>query len=1060
MKRLILSTALLAAIASSALAQGAPIPSQIEDPAVIGINKLPPRMATLPAPSQEVAAQTSYMNSVWVKSLNGEWRFNWVKEPSLRPADFYREDVSKDDWATIPVPSTPERQGYGTPIYSNSVYPFKPEPPYVMKEPDPKYTTYDERNPVSSYFRTFEVPAEWGDKRVILHFAGVSAAAFVWVNGEQVGYSQDSRSPAEFDITDFLREGENSLAVETYKYSDGSYLEDQDYWRMSGIFRDVFLRAVPKVTLWDLYAQPKVDISCRKGDIALHYTTANFTEKELKNLSLEVEMLSPTMERVGEVQSFKLAEIATGFAQSLTLPTFTLGTVELWDNENPNQYTACIDLKRGSKVLESYRLPVGFREIRVSGNTMLLNGQKVKIKGMNRIETSPDQGWTISEEEMIADIKLMKQANINFARTAHYPDDPRWYELCDKYGMFVVDEANIESHGLSYNAPVLPADLPEWSDACADRMTRMVTRDRQHPCVIMWSYGNEAGCGSTYMRLREITNTLDPELRIIQYADMNLAADVDSQTYPSIEWLQQHLEGKSVRKGQAKYSRQQHGLYPSGKPFLLNEYCHAMGNGLGFLSDYWELYESHDMFIGGIIWDWVDQSLWRDRTDPSKGLLYGGDFGDYPTNVTFCANGVIASDRTPFPHYYELQSVYQPFSAVLRNSDPLLVEFTNKHYSTNMDRYEVSYQIIEGGEVTLSEVLEDFELEPQISRTINFSESVTDYSKDREVYIKFLVKLKEDRLWADKGFVVAWEQFRITDVDDMANAMARRDEAATDGALSLSQSNDLVTIAGEGFEATFSSSDALLTSLNKGGRELLQSPLTFHFWRALTSNDYGWKADQQKSAWREAQSNFTMESFTQSREESGSYLLESSYLFPTTGARVALQQRVRADGSVEVDYTIDIPEATTDPIRVGMQLYVDSSLEEVTWYGRGPHDSYNDRLKGASVGLYEAALGEFYVDYVRPQESGYKSDVRWVEFSDGECDVTISATRGVFSLGVSEYSEEMVIESDHGYELEKAGATRVNLDAAMIGVGNAWNEPTLPKYRLNEDQYRYGFVIE
>ncbi|MEE4286319.1 MAG: glycoside hydrolase family 2 TIM barrel-domain containing protein, partial [Mariniphaga sp.] len=635
----------------------AQVPPEIQNENIFGLNKLPARTAFWPAPDLQEAEKTDYDHAAWVKSLNGEWQFHWSPDPKSRPVEFYKPNFSRKDWATIDVPSTIERQGFGVPLYTNSVYPFKVNPPFVMDEPDSKYTTFKHRNPVGSYCRTFTIPEEWDGKRIIRHLAGSSSGTFVWVNGHKVGYSQDSRLPAEFDLTDFLISGENFLAIETYKYCDGSYLEDQDYWRLSGIYRDVFIRAVPQATLWDVYAQPKVNLENRQGSIVLHYSAANFSEESTKNQSLTVSVSSPSGKSVIDKKSFNIESFVQGFSDEMVLPEIELGEVELWYDDKPLQYKVLVEFKAGGEVVEAYQLPVAFRKIEIAGNTILLNGGKFKVRGVNRHEFSPDQGWTITREEMIRDLELMKQANINFVRNAHYPNDPRWYELCGQYGMMVMDEANVESHGLSYHKRILPGDKTGWTAASVDRMKRMVIRARQFPSVLMWSLGNEAGYGNAFPEMRKATHNSDPEKRLIQYADMNIAADFDSQTYPTIEWLKQHLQGKAVRKGERGEStnEEQHGKYPSGKPFLMNEYAHAMGNSLGNFDDYWKLIYKNDMLVGGFVWDWVDQALYKNRDNQAEGFVYGGDFGDYPNNGNFCINGLIGADRIPHPHYYELQ---------------------------------------------------------------------------------------------------------------------------------------------------------------------------------------------------------------------------------------------------------------------------------------------------------------------------------------------------------------------------------------------------------------------
>ena len=737
----------------------AQVPSEIQDPYTIGINKLPARTYLWPAENVEEAKKSTYEMNSWVKSLNGQWQFQWSPDPQSRSVDFYKADYESKNWKNIPVPSTIERQGYGVPLYVNVAYPFKVNPPRVMDEPDSAYTNFKSRNPVGSYLKYFFIPKNWNNKQVIIHFAGISSAAFVWVNGQKVGYTQGSRLPAEFDITSYIKKGENRLAVEVYKYCDGSYLEDQDFWRLSGIFRDVFIRAIPKISLWDVYAQPSVNLQTKQGKISVHYTSANFTDAVGKDYRISVSVLSPLNKPVAN-KSFKIKDIKHGFNDELILPEIAIENSQLWWNEKPLQYTVQVVLKNKNKVVEAYQLPVGFRKIEVDGEKILFNGMLLKIRGVNRHEFSPEQGYVVPKEQMIAELKLMKKANINFVRTSHYPNDPRWYELCNKYGMMIMDEANVESHGLSYHKKVLPGDKPEWMYGTVDRMKRMVIRDRQNPCVVMWSLDNEAGYGKAFMEMRKTALNHDPEKRLIHYADMNLAADFDSQTYPTIEWLYQHLHHNAIRSGEhgELAINEQHGKYPSGKPFVMNEYAHAMGNSLGDFKDYWDFIYAHDLFAGGFVWDWIDQALYKDPKNPNSGFVYGGDFGDFPNNNNFCINGLIGADLKPHPHYQELKKIYQPIYFKLVNQKPFAVKIVNHNLAINANQYVFSYQIIENGIVTQNKVLSAMNCNPADSTVINLKD--LKFNNEKETFIAFSASLKDSCLWADKSYVVAWEQFK------------------------------------------------------------------------------------------------------------------------------------------------------------------------------------------------------------------------------------------------------------------------------------------------------------
>ena len=1026
-------------------------PPEIQDANIIGINKLPPRTAIWPAPSAQEAQNTNYEHSVWVKSLNGKWDFFWSPDPQSRPVNFYKPEFNRNDWKKIEVPSIIERQGYGTPLYVNSTYPFKVNPPFIMDEPNHKYTTFKQRNPVGSFCRTFLLPEEWGnDKEIILHLAGAGPAAFIWINGEKVGYTQDPRLPAEFSINKYLKKGENLLAIEVYKYCDGSYLEDQDFWRLSGIFRDVFIRAVPKISLWDIYAQPELDLSSHKGKINLHYTPANFTEKRDSDYKINISVFSPLGKKLVN-KNFKIKDFAPGFGKESKLPAIELDTVQLWYDESPIQYKVLVELSKKGKTIEAYKLPVAFRKIEV-------DGKKFKIRGVNRHEFSPDQGWVISKEEMIKDLELMKQGNVNFIRNAHYPNDPRWYELCNQYGIMIMDEPNIESHGLSYLRKVLPADLPEWSKACIDRMRRMVIRDRQYPCVTMWSLGNEAGYGNAFVEMRKITHRYDPELRLIQYADMNRVADIDSQTYPTADWLRQHLKGKAVRKGERGESTsiEQHGKYPSGKPFLLSEYAHAQGNSLGDLIDYWELIYKHDMLIGGFIWDWVDQALWKDPSNPSAGYLYGGDFGDFPNDKNGCIDGLISADRIPHPHYYEMQKVYQPVAFRLIDSQPLTIDVTNRLLTTDLNKYDFKYQIQENGKITSEGILPEISVSPCSSRKITLPDHIR-YDHKKESFLKISIQLREPEIWAKEGFTVAWEQFKLNDIKpSITLAMPKASNPAI-----LYESDTLYAIKGDFFEVKFNRKNGMLSSYSINNKELIKAPVRFNFRRALTDNDRGWKVGEKMKIWQDAGLHYTVQQFHITSSDKDKTVIKGEYAFTDSKATAIIEHTVFANGTIEIEYNISIPLNLPNIPRIGLQFEIEKELQNIDWYGRGPHENYIDRESGAAIGIYQTTLNQWITPYVRPQENSNRGGIRWLRFSQGTHQLQFSAVGEPFCASAWPYTISTLEQTTHDFELKMHNNIIVDIDCNQMGVGGdcSWGLPVLQKYQIKPGKYQYKFII-
>jgi len=1056
MKRIILAFVSVLLCASLSNAQK----NDWENEQVFGINKLPARTTIWPSPTLTDARHSGYDNSLWVKSLNGTWSFHWSPDPQSRPIEFYKPGFSRKGWATIRVPSTIERQGFGIPLYTNSTYPFKANPPFVMGEPDPKYTTFSQRNPVGSFCRNFNVPENWKGKRIILHLAGASSGTYVYLNGHKVGYSQDSRLPAEFDLSDFLVTGENFLAIETYKYCDGSYLEDQDFWRLSGIFRDVFIRAVPQATLWDVYAQPLLNLEKKQGIIALHYTPANFSGKAESGYSVDISITEPSGKKVISKKTFPLGTFVTGFGKETTLQEIDLGQIQLWYDEKPLQYTVWVELKHKNRVVEVYKLPVAFRKIEVAGNTLLLNGKKLKVRGVNRHEFSPGQGWTISKEEMICDVEMMKQAHVNFVRTSHYPNDPRWYELCDNYGIMVMDEANVESHGLSYHKRVLPGDKPEWGAACTERMKRMVIRDRQFPCVMMWSLGNEAGYGNTFLKMREVALANDPEQRLIQYADMNRAADMDSQTYPTINWLKQHLQGTAVRKGEHGEStnEEQHGKYPSGRPFLMNEYACVMGNSLGNLNDYWELIYKSDQLAGGFVWEWVDHALWKNMQNHSEGFLYGGDFGDFPNDKNFSINGLLGANRIPHPHYFELKKVYQPVSFKLTGKNPLRIEITNRQLVTNLSDYNFRYILMENGHKVSEGILNSLDIAPLVKEQITLPKIAFDSTK--ECFLTLQLLLKKDKLWAKHDYVFAWEQFQLKSPTIFEKSFPQEGISKPES----TESEQYYLISGDRFSVKFDKKTGMISEYKIGSETLIDRKVRFNFWRALTDNDKGWKVNQEMGIWAHEGENFMLLNLQVKEADGNTIAVKSKYLFVATKSELEMQSLIYPDGTISIDYSLSIPAKAPNVPRIGLQFTLNPKFQNIEWYGRGPQENYLDRQSGTGVGVFQSTLDNFITPYVRPQENANRCDIRWISFSSNEkqtlCfDATDDKT---FSASAWPYSLHALELANHDFELIRDSLVTVNIDCAQMGVGgdNAWGLPVNDQYLLKPGVYHCNFKIK
>ncbi|MCP5538130.1 MAG: DUF4981 domain-containing protein [Akkermansiaceae bacterium] len=1032
---------------STWLAHAAPVPGEIENPGIIGVHKLSPRGTHWPLPAtipQPKAHHYPYAASPWVVSLNGEWKFHWSPRPEQRPHDFFQPAFDDSAWTTLPVPSTWERHGHGTPLYTNYKYPFHVDPPRVMGEPKPAFTTFMERNPVGSYRRSFELPKDWKGKRVVLHFGGVRSAFFLWINGRKIGYSQGSRLPAEFDITDALKPGTNLLAVEVYKFSDASYLEDQDFWRLSGIFRDVLLTAVPAHGLWDVYAEPTFDPKSGKASVTLHSTPWPGASPEVA-----FSLIDPD----GKVVGSGTKRIA-------------LENARPWYPESPVLYRALVTVSDAAsgEPLEQFHLPVAFRKIEVEGERLLLNGAPVKIRGVNRHEFDPASGYVVDEKTMRTDLRLMKQANIDFVRNAHYPTDPRWYRLCDELGMMVMDEANVESHGLSYHKRVLPGDDPAWTAACVDRVQRMTIANRQHPSVVMWSLGNEAGYGDAFPAMRRACHAADPEQRLIQYADMNLAADVDSQTYPTVEWLRLHVQNKAQRKGEQGQAsnEQQHGAYPSGKPFVMNEYAHAMGNSGGNLQDYWDLILAQPMLAGGFIWDWVDQSLYRDPQNPDSGFVYGGDFGDFPNDGNFCVNGIVGADRLPHPHYHEVRHVYQRvgFEATALRDGRLKI--TNRYLGINLSAFEFSYKIRSNGETREVQTLPRVDLIAGATGDVDVTPAITAAKKAAaadggEVLITFSFSLPNATDWAPAGHVVAWQQCIWSKPETNQREQTRR--------LVLTVAKDHVTIPCDGGRVRISKSTGLPDQWFVGDQQILVAPMQWNFWRVPTDNDLGWKMDKLRGAWRMAGAKARVKSHAFAVDEGIPVAFVATVEVP--GRPLTMQVRYSLTPGnklrMEVQFEASNKSGETMPPRMGVTFAIPRAMENVRWYGCGPWETQADRCGGAEIAIHQSTVPAWVTRYVRPQENANRDAIRWIQFSDSHQNgIRVSAQGTPFSASAWPYTASDLSQAKHPNELPKRDTVTIQLDRIQMGVGgdNSWGLPVNDAYQIHPGKtYHWSITL-
>lgn len=1060
-----------------------------ENPRIFGIGKLPPRAHLWGHPDVASALRASGTSSPWVLSLNGEWRFKWICAPQKRETEFEKPDYDDSAWSTIPVPGCWEIYGHGTPIYLNYTYPFYCNPPRVTDEPPKDWTTCSERNPVGAYRVAFFVPESMRGQRVFLHFGAARSCLYVWVNGEFVGFSKDSRLPAEFDITDLVADGENTLACEIYRYSDASYVEDQDLWRLSGIFRGVFLFSRPPVHLWDVSVHADVDADIRDAALTISYEVRNTTDCSANGLSVCVNLYDSMGKRVGDDPLMRQVILAPPAPESIVrydTDSVVIFNPAKWTHETPRLYSVVVELLQDGKVVEAVRVKTGFRRVELCGHRFMLNGRAIKLKGMNRHEWNPQTGYVVTHEMMEQDLRLMKQGNINLVRTAHYPNDPYWYELCDEWGMLVVDEANVESHGLSYHKCALPGDMPEWEPAVVERMKRMVVRDRNHPCIVMWSLGNEAGYGNAFLRMAEICRSLDPQKRIIQYADMNAPCEIDSQTYPTPEWMLEHLRGQAIRKGEhgEETSLRQHGPYPSGRAFFMNEYTWNGGNSLGNFKDYWDVIRKYDMFLGGCIWDWADKALevieggdgkarpvfsralTPDERDSGRRFMgYGGDLGDIPNDDNFVLSGVLSANYVPKPQFWEMKAVHQPWHVEPLNMAAGHLRMDNRYDSRSLAGHILEWAWMRNGSVIFrgEQPAPDLDAGGSCEFMVAMPEPQEMHG---EIFLNLWLRLSQTVAWADAGFIVAQIQLSYGTPPPLPVALTdnlpRGDVTAT-SEIELMETERAFSVKVDTVLYRVDKASGLISSIVIDGNELLGTPLAPDFWRVPTTCDIGWGMAEKLGVWKDEANNARTESIC--AESSGASIeIRALLTLVATGTALELQYVFYCSGEVEVLMKL-ITKTGGLPLlpRIGFTTELCNPVRVVRWYGRGPQECYADREYGALIGRYELPLDEFIHDYNVPQENANRTDIRWMQFEQtGGAGLLVRATAKPISASAWPYSAPDLAKARHPHRIVRHGRATIRIDLAQMGIGgdSGWGLMPHPEYCLAPDrQYVHTFRL-
>ncbi|RCX16426.1 beta-galactosidase [Fontibacillus phaseoli] len=1019
-------------------------PEWNNNPDIFQLGRLPAHASMMPFPSPSDALACDPASSPFYYSLNGVWKFAFAETPDRRIRSFHETDYDSSGWAEIPVPSHWQLQGYDYPQYTNVRYPWSESEPELRPPFAP--TAY---NPVGSYLRTFTVPEAWAGRPVVLSFQGVESAFYVWINGELAGYSEDTFTPAEFDITPYLIEGENKLAVEVYRWCDASWLEDQDFWRLSGIFRDVYLYSPSPVHIFDFFVRNELNADYRDAELLVDVTIDDVSDGEkFGEFTVEAELFDASEQAVLTNPLSFAFSIQSGESRTAQLSA-TISDPLKWSAEAPHLYTLVLSLKdKTGRVFEAVSCKTGFRKFELKEGLMKINGKRILFKGVNRHEFSPDTGRAIGREDMIRDIELMKAHNVNAVRTSHYPNQPLWYELCNEYGLYVIDETNLETHGTwqygqkELNEFNVPGSRPEWRENVLDRCNSMLQRDKNHPSIIVWSLGNEAFGGDNFIAMHDFLKQADPTRLvhyegIFHYRKSEAASDMESTMYVKPADVERYAQNNPQ------------------KPYILCEYSHAMGNSCGGLHLYWDLFHRYEILQGAFIWDWVDQAIRTTTPDGIEYLAYGGDFGESPHDGTFCGNGLIFADRTVTPKLLEVKKCYQDVKIEAADLQNRLLRITNRFLFTDLSHYPLNWEVAQDGVVVQSGVLE-ISIPPGGSAEIMIPFDVpADFAKESVLTVSF--KTNRNQKWAASGHEIAWEQFILS-----PRLLPLR-HGCEGVPVQTKETAEELLIACPDASIRFNRSTGELVSYSIAGKEQLLAPARPNFWRAVTDNDRGNKLPERCAFWRNAPATRRLIRFDYGMEGTDC-IVTAEYMWEVQpSCTLSLAYRIHPDSSIEVEQTLVPGEGLPELPEFGLLLELNENLDTASWYGRGPHDSYADRKTGARLGLYAGAVRDQYVPYLRPQESGNKTDVRFAQVYQGVKGSGLRFESGApFEWNVLPWTPEELEAHDHVYKLPVSHKTVVRVNYKQMGVGgdDSWGAPTHEAYTLPANRpYLFKFTL-
>ncbi len=1080
---------LASSLTSLVFGQEKDISFYIENEAVISENKLDAHASfTSYAPKEDSIRFSAQTSTKFHKNLDGEWKFKWVRSPKERSTTFMNPTENIDAWENIKVPSNWEVEGFGVPIYVNHQYEFADYKAPVAddiefvdriypKNPGDVPNNY---NPVGSYRRDFNIASDWRGKEIFLHIGAMKSGGFVWLNGKYIGYSQGSKLPTEFNITKFSKTGKNTIAIQIFRWTDGSYLECQDFWRISGIERSVYVYAQPKLRIKDFEVVSNLDSAYKDGLLDLDVLIKNHLFKDKKS---QVTFKLYDVHELIASNSLKL-KVSENNENQVNFQE-TIQNVKQWSAEHPNLYTLVIDLKdRNGKLLESTASKIGFRSVEIKKGLLLVNGQRITLKGVNAQEADPETGHIMSEEMMMKDIRLWKENNINAVRLSHYPRGRRFYELCDLYGIYLVDEANIESHAMYYGKYSL-AKKESWEKAHVDRMVRLVKRDKNHPSIIIWSMGNEAGNGINFYAGYKAIKANDKSKRPVQYErsykerdgslyDMDWNTDIIVPQYPTPALFEEIGKSKTDR------------------PFIPSEYAHSMGNSTGNFQDYWDIIEQYDNLQGGFIWDWVDQSIWKTAENGERYYAYGGDYGkEMPSDGTFLNNGIVFPDRTPQPALYEVKKAYEFINFKekgINGNGEIRILVENLYDFTNINKFDITAKIKADGKVLKILSIETLSVETHTGKLIRIPLGDVVYKLNTEYFVEISATTKNAWGLLPLGFEVAHEQIRL---DTKFNKVEVRLEKGIDLAIKKEGTNTIISNAN--LELVFNQAKGRLTSYKFKNNELLKDgkgPKP-NFWRAVTDNDFGNKMQVRNIEWKKA-SLFSEVTEVVSSQLSGNEVeLRITYKLPGVATQFKSVYTINGNGVIRIENNLGATTYKADIPRIGMRMQLLEQYNVMTYFGRGPWENYQDRKHSAFIDLYTSSVSDQYVPYIRPSENGYKTEVRWVALvnkkgsglmvvaEDSNNGLGIGAlhmpnedfdTTSGIDYGESKKVDEKyqidgipeVNKTKHTIDIKEKDLVQLNIDLLQRGVAgdDSWYSKPQKKYLIDGTvEHNYSFYL-